>query len=117
MNAALRQAVIEAHGRLERHTAGYLARRGIQASCAKGCFACCSAWVVVGLAEAEYLREALEAYQPEALARLEAEGANGWRGLLDKSTGPISPPGISWKTAPARCLRRRGPARRTHTAL
>jgi len=74
MNAALRQAVAKAHRQLERRIRAYLTERRLQVSCGKGCFACCSAWVVVGLAEAEYLWEALEAYQPEVLARTEAEG-------------------------------------------
>ncbi len=74
MNPSLHRTVAKAHERLERRTASYLAERGIRVSCGYGCYACCSAWVVVGLAEAEYLREALEAHQPQALARIEAEG-------------------------------------------
>lgn len=74
MDPALRQAVSKAHELLERRTARYLAERGIRVSCGYGCFACCMAWVVVGLAEAEYLREHLEAHQPEVLARLGLEG-------------------------------------------
>lgn len=74
MSPELRRAVSKAHQQLERRTAAYLAERGVRVSCGPGCKACCSAWVVVGLAEAEYLREALEAHQPEALARIEAEG-------------------------------------------
>ncbi|ADD27767.1 YkgJ family cysteine cluster protein [Meiothermus ruber] len=74
MSPELRRAVSKAHEQLERRTAAYLAERGVRVSCGPGCKACCSAWVVVGLAEAEYLREALEAHQPEALARIEAEG-------------------------------------------
>ncbi len=74
MNPTLYRAVRKAHEQLERRTAAYLVERGVRVSCGPGCKACCSAWVVVGLAEAEYLREALEAHQPEALARIEAEG-------------------------------------------
>jgi Fe-S-cluster containining protein len=91
MNAVLRQAVIEAHGQLERRTAAYLGERRVRVSCGKGCFACCSAWVVVGLAEAEYLREALEASQPEVLARVEAEGPKRLRRLAQQKNRPDFP--------------------------
>ncbi len=74
MNAGLRQKVARAHQGLEARTEGYLKRQSLEVSCARGCFSCCLAWVVVGLAEAEYLREELEAHQPEVLARAEAEG-------------------------------------------
>ncbi|MCX7782169.1 MAG: YkgJ family cysteine cluster protein [Meiothermus sp.] len=74
MNPVLRQAVARAHQNLDARTENYLARHGRKASCRRGCFACCFAWVVVGLAEAAYLREQLEAHQPEVLARAEAEG-------------------------------------------
>lgn len=74
MNPVLRQAVARAHLDLEARTESYLTQRHLKVSCCKGCFSCCMAWVVVGLAEAEYLREQLEAHQPQVLARLEAEG-------------------------------------------
>jgi len=74
MRPVLRRAVVKAHRQLEHRTASYLAKQQIRVSCGRGCSACCAAWVVVGLAEAEYLREALEAHQPEVLARTEAEG-------------------------------------------
>ncbi len=74
MNPALRQAVARAHQGQEARSESYLKRRHLKVSCRAGCFSCCLAWVVVGLAEAEYLREKLEAYQPEVLARTEAEG-------------------------------------------
>lgn len=74
MNASLREMVAKAHLGLDARTESYLAKRHLEVSCCKGCFSCCLAWVVVGLAEAEYLREELEAHQPEVLARAEAEG-------------------------------------------
>lgn len=74
MNPELRQAVARAHQKLDTRTEDYLAQHGLKVSCRQGCFACCFAWVVVGLAEAAYLREELEAHQPQVLARLEAEG-------------------------------------------
>lgn len=74
MNPDLRQAVAQAHQKLDARTEGYLAQHGLKVSCRQGCFACCFAWVVVGLAEATYLREELEAHQPQVLAGLEAEG-------------------------------------------
>lgn len=74
MNLTLRQAVDRAHHSLEARSENYLKQRHLKVSCCKGCFSCCLAWVVVGLAEAEYLREQLEAHQPEVLARTEAEG-------------------------------------------
>ncbi|MBO1435738.1 YkgJ family cysteine cluster protein [Meiothermus sp. CFH 77666] len=74
MNPDLRQAVARAHQKLDTQTEGYLAQHGLKVSCRQGCFACCFAWVVVGLAEAAYLREQLEAHQPQVLVRLEAEG-------------------------------------------
>jgi len=67
-------AVARAHQDLEARNADYLSYRNLEVSCRQGCFSCCLAWVVVGLAEAEYLREQLEAHQPEVLARAEAEG-------------------------------------------
>ncbi|GIW24188.1 YkgJ family cysteine cluster protein [Meiothermus sp.] len=76
MNPVLQQAVARAHQRADARTEDYLARHGLRVSCRKGCFACCFAWVVVGLAEAAYLREQLEAHQPDVLARAEAEGQN-----------------------------------------
>ncbi|MCS7069766.1 MAG: YkgJ family cysteine cluster protein, partial [Meiothermus sp.] len=79
MEPVLRQAVALAHQNLEARTAQYLARLGQKVSCRRGCFACCYAWVVVGLAEAAYLREHLEAHLPDALARVEAEGPNRLR--------------------------------------
>jgi len=84
MNAALRQAVAKAHRQLEYRTRAYLAGHHLRVSCSKGCFACCSAWVVVGLAEAEYLREALEVHQPGVLARVEAEGPKRLRRLAQQ---------------------------------
>lgn len=74
MDPTLRQVVARAHHGLEARTENYLTQRHLEVSCCKGCFSCCLAWVVVGLAEAEYLREQLEAHQPEVLARAEAEG-------------------------------------------
>lgn len=74
MNPVLRHAVARAHQNQDTRTARYLAQHGLKVSCRGGCFSCCFAWVVVGLAEAEYLREVLEAHQPEVLARVEAEG-------------------------------------------
>jgi hypothetical protein len=74
MNLALRDAVEQAHQGLEARSEHYLKQRRLKVSCCKGCFSCCLAWVVVGLAEAQYLREQLEAHQPEVLARTEAEG-------------------------------------------
>ncbi|RDI95633.1 YkgJ family cysteine cluster protein [Meiothermus sp. QL-1] len=65
MHSALRGAVLEAHRRMERHT------EGVRASCRKGCAFCCLAWVVVGLAEAEYLWTQLP---PHLRLRVEAEG-------------------------------------------
>ena len=53
----LRQAVAKAHQDLEHRTQNYLEGQGLRVSCRKGCFSCCFALVVVGLAEAEYLRE------------------------------------------------------------
>ncbi len=74
MNPALRQAVTLAHQSQDARTEKYLGQRNLEVSCRQGCFACCYAWVVVGLAEAEYLREQLEAHHPEVLARAEAAG-------------------------------------------
>ncbi len=74
MNPALRQAVARAHHSLQARAWKYLEQRGLKVSCRKGCFSCCLAWVVVGLAEAEYLREELEANLPETLAQVETEG-------------------------------------------
>ncbi|GIW37805.1 MAG: hypothetical protein KatS3mg074_203 [Meiothermus sp.] len=74
MNPVLRQAVARAHQNLDTRTEHYLAQHGLKVSCRQGCFSCCFAWVVVGLAEAEYLREVLEAQAPGLLARVEAEG-------------------------------------------
>ncbi|RIH75032.1 hypothetical protein Mhypo_03086 [Meiothermus hypogaeus] len=74
MNPVLRQAVARAHQNLDTRTEHYLAQHGLKVSCRQGCFSCCFAWVVVGLAEAEYLREVLEAQGPGLLARVEAEG-------------------------------------------
>ena len=91
MNAALRQAVAKAHRQLEYRTRAYLAGHHLQVSCSKGCFACCSAWVVVGLAEAEYLREALEVHQPGVLARVEAEGPKRLRRLAQQKKQPDFP--------------------------
>ncbi len=75
MDPRLRQAVAGAHLALEQRVQNYLAQRDLEVSCRRGCFACCYAWVVVGLAEAEYLREWLAKHGPEQLARCEAEGA------------------------------------------
>jgi hypothetical protein len=117
MNAALRQAVAKAHRQLEYRTRAYLAGHHLRVSCSKGCFACCSAWVVVGLAEAEYLREALEVHQPGVLARVEAEGPKRLRRLAQqKKNSPIFPLGIFWKTTPAHCSHRRVHARHMPTA-
>jgi hypothetical protein len=74
MHPVLRQATARAHQNLDTRTENYLAQHDLKVSCRQGCFACCFAWVVVGLAEAEYLREQLEAHQPEVLVRVEAEG-------------------------------------------
>lgn len=57
---ALRQAVSEAHAEQGRNSAAYLRTLAIQPSCRKGCHFCCYALVMVGLAEAEYLRENLD---------------------------------------------------------
>lgn len=84
MNPALQQAVMLAHQNLDARSESYLVRRHITVSCCKGCFSCCLAWVVVGLAEAEYLRERLEAHQPEVLARAEAEGQKRLRRIAEQ---------------------------------
>jgi Fe-S-cluster containining protein len=69
---ALEELVAHAHRVQDARTRRYLERAGLRVSCRAGCALCCHALVVVGLAEAEYLRERLE---PSALERLEAEGA------------------------------------------
>lgn len=91
MNPVLRQAVARAHQNLDARTLNYLAQRGLKVSCRQGCFACCYAWVVVGLAEAAYLREALEAHQPDVLARLEAVGAKRLTRIAQQKHRPDLP--------------------------
>ncbi|MER3553002.1 MAG: YkgJ family cysteine cluster protein [Meiothermus sp.] len=68
---ALRQAVSQAHAELDRRSAAYLRTLALQPSCRKGCYFCCYALVMIGLAEAEYLRENLS---PERLAQVEQTG-------------------------------------------
>lgn len=84
MHPVLRQATARAHQNLDTRTENYLAQHDLKVSCRQGCFACCFAWVVVGLAEAEYLREQLEAHQPEVLARAEAEGQKRLRRIAEQ---------------------------------
>jgi Fe-S-cluster containining protein len=74
MNPALRPAVAKAHHSLQTRAEKYLEQHRLKVSCRKGCFSCCLAWVVVGLAEAEYLREELQANLPQTLAQVETEG-------------------------------------------
>lgn len=74
MHPALREAVVWAHRQMEERSGRYLEAQGLKVSCRKGCWACCLAWVVVGLAEAEYLREQLERFCPGGLRRIEEEG-------------------------------------------
>lgn len=74
MHPALREAVVGAHRRMEERSRRYLEAQGLRVSCRRGCWACCLAWVVVGLAEAEYLREQLGRLHPEGLRRVEEEG-------------------------------------------
>lgn len=69
---ALEQLVADAHRTQDAQTRRYLERTGLRVSCRAGCAFCCHALVVVGLAEAQYLREQLEA---DVLERLESEGA------------------------------------------
>ncbi|MDX2005629.1 MAG: YkgJ family cysteine cluster protein [Meiothermus sp.] len=69
--SALESTVRAAHAALDRRAEAYLEQHRLGLSCRKGCFSCCLALVVVGLAEAEYLRERLE---PEVLKRVEQAG-------------------------------------------
>lgn len=68
---ALRRAVQKAHQDLDRRTQAYLEQRQLGLSCRRGCFSCCFALVMLGLAEAEYLREHLP---PQRLAQAEQTG-------------------------------------------
>ena len=91
MNPALQQQVARAHRRFDTHCENYLAKQNLTLSCRRGCFACCMAWVVVGLAEAEYLREQLEVHQPEVLIRTEAEGQKRLRRIAREKHQPGFP--------------------------
>lgn len=58
--SALKTAVRAAHKAQDRQSEVFLEQHQLNLSCRKGCFSCCLALVVVGLAEAEHLRERLE---------------------------------------------------------
>lgn len=61
----------QTHLELDRRIAQYLSQHSLGVSCQKGCYFCCFALVVVGLAEAEYIRANLS---PDLLAKAEQEG-------------------------------------------
>jgi Fe-S-cluster containining protein len=61
MNVALEPSVRAAHKTQDQRAVAFLEQQGLNLSCRKGCFSCCLVLVVVGLAEAEYLRQNLEA--------------------------------------------------------
>lgn len=115
----LQQAVARAHSGLEQRTRRHLQSHDLQVNCRKGCFFCCYALVMVGLAEAEYLRlhiapeqlKAVDEIGRERLGRIatvkhESNFATAY--FLEANPCPLLTVGGACSAYPARPLACRG---------